>query len=131
MSRTCCPPPSVPPYPYAANCAVTFTRYCSDGSGTVSVTIPAAYLSVKFGTGLPYTSQAAAQVAANAFAERLARRRALQTVLYCNTVTPSDVADCGLVEERPVFTPGCAFVLCTNTGDTLCTDDSFQLKVSP
>jgi len=129
MSNACCNP-AIPPYPYAANCAVTVTRYCSDGSGSVSETIPAAYLSVKFGTGLPYTSEAAAQVAANAFAERLARRRALQTVLYCNTVTPSDLADCGLVEERPIFTPGCNFLLCTNTGNTICTDENIPLAVT-
>lgn len=129
MSTTCCDP-SMPPYSYAPNCEVTVFRYCADGSGYISQTIPAGYLSVKFGAGLTYTSQAAAQVAANAFAERLARRRALQIVLYCNTLTPDDLADCGLVEERPVFTPGCNFLLCTNTGNTLCTDENIPIAVT-
>ena len=127
MSTNCCPPPAAEPYPYAENCEVTVTRSCSDGSGSLSQTVPAAYLGVKISD---YSSPAAAQIAANAFAERLARRRALQEVLYCTTLTPSDLADCGLVEERPSFTPGCNFLLCTTTGNTICTNENIPLAVS-
>lgn len=118
---SCCSTSSgYPPYPYAWNCEFTYTRACSDGSGTVSYTVPAAYLSVKFGPDETFTTQAAAQIEANRQAEAIARRLALQQILYCNTVTPEDTAGCGCVEERPIFSPACAFIYCDGLGVSYC-----------
>ena len=122
---SCCNP-AVPPYPYAYNCQVTFTRSCQDGSGSVGSTIPAAYFSIKFGPDEEFTSQAAAQIEANALAERLARRLALQQILYCNTVTPEDTTGCGLVVERPVFSLACATLYCNGAGISYCDGDGIE-----
>lgn len=127
--RRRCPPPAAPPYPYACNCEVVFIRSCTDGSGIVSKTVPAGYLCIKHGTGETYATEAAAQIAANDYAEALARGRALNTVLVCNTLSPSDLVECGLVEERPSFDPSCAFVLCTNTGNQICSNDGINFEV--
>lgn len=128
--RRCCPPPAAPPYPYACNCAVDFSRYCSDGTGLVIKNIPASYLCVKWGADETYTTEAAAQIAANNFAVALARGRALNTVLTCNTLTPDDLLDCGLVEERPSFDPACALVLCDNLGHQICTDTGLNIEAT-
>lgn len=130
---SCCSSNSgIPPYPYAYNCQVTFTRTCQDGSGSVTGTVPAAYFSVKFGPDEEFTTQEAAQIQANALAERLARRLALQQILYCNTVTPEDTAGCGLVEERNIFSPACATLYCDGAGNTYCDgDDVAYSPVNP
>lgn len=121
---SCCSTSSgYPPYPYAWNCEVTFTRACQDGSGFVPSTIPAGYLAVKFGPDLPFTTQEAAQIEANRQAEALARRCALDQILYCTTVAPEDTEGCGLVEERPVFSPACATLYCNGAGISYCDGD--------
>jgi hypothetical protein len=125
--RTNCRIPSIPPYPYALNCEQIFVRQCNDGSGSVSGIVPAAYFAVLIAD---YSSEAAAQIAANEMAYRLARRLALQQILSCNTITPDDVAGCGCAEERPNFSPACALVLCTPAGFTICTEDGLNLEVT-
>lgn len=105
------------------NCAITFTRACADGTGIVQKTIGAAEF---FVNSADYSSIEAAQIAVNALAEEIVRGQALNTVLYCNTILPSDLADCGLIEDRPVYNPACAVVYCDGSGVPYCNESSIE-----
>lgn len=110
----CCPPPAPEPFVYAANCAQKYTRVCEDGTGIIVECIPAGYLFIKATEELTF---AAAQLQANAAALELARYRALNRVLTCNTISQNDTAACGLVSQRPGLE---CQILCDEDGDSLC-----------
>ncbi len=118
MRRRCCPPPEMPPLSVYPNCEVTYTRACVDGSGYVIKVIPAAFI------------WADTQEEANDLAEELARGRALRDILVCATLSPDDLADCGSVEETPVFNPTCGTVYCNGSGLAYCDGDETEYTPS-
>lgn len=120
----CCPPPAPAPLEYVPNCLARFVRACADGTGTIIEEVDGAYLWVKIEEDETYET---AQERANEYALKLARYRALTQVLYCNSISPDDLAGCGLVEERPVTDFACANTICDQTGIPLCTEDGVNL----
>lgn len=121
MRRRCCPAPAPAPFTYYPNCPAEYIRACSDGTGTVVGRVPGAYFYTKLEDGETPTQ---AQDRANEYAEKLAKGRALNKVLTCNTISPEDINDCGLVEERPSFDPACADLYCNGSGIQYCDENS-------
>lgn len=116
MSQCC--PPAPAPFDKYPNCPTEFVRACSDGTGTVVGSVAGA----EFSAATPELAQL--------YADRLARGRALLQVLTCNTLTPGDLADCGLVDERPSVIPGCMGI-CDEDGFTICDEDDFEVSSLP
>lgn len=113
MSQCC--PPAPAPFDKYPNCPTEFVRACTDGTGTVVGSVAGG----EFFAATPELAQF--------WADQLARGRALNKVLICNTLSPGDLAGCGLVEERPSVIPGCN-PLCTETGFSLCTESGDQIN---
>jgi hypothetical protein len=89
-------------------CGATYTRVCSDGTGVVIGTVCKGEF-----------SSPVSQADANALGCELARLRALRQTLFCNTLSPSDVEDCGSIEPRPQPTPPGALCIQTETEECL------------
>jgi hypothetical protein len=115
MSRHC-PQPAPGPLSKFPNCPVQFTRMCADGSGIIIERIPGAYLF------------ADSQALADEYALALARGRALNQVLYCNTITESDLSGCGLIEVRPGSIIACTQTYCNESGIPYCNEDSINYE---
>jgi hypothetical protein len=122
--RRCCPPAPAP-LAFATNCEVNIRRVCEDGTGIVPYSLPGGYLFVAVTEEVTY---AAAEALAQSYALAIARYHALNQILTCNTVSENDLADCGLVEERPGQIT--CTTLCDQDGNTFCDEDGNTIAVS-
>lgn len=120
-----CDPPAPAPFAYFTNCPQRYVRACTDGTGMVTGEIAGATFFVKKEEG---ETDGQAQARVDEYALKIARGRALNKVLYCNTLSAGDLAGCGLVDERPTVV-GCN-TLCTESGLTICTENGDTLAVN-
>lgn len=113
--RRRCPQPAAAPLDKFPNCPVTYQRVCTDGTGIIIETLPGAYL-----------FSPVSQEDADEMALTIARGRALNQTLFCNTLSAGDLDGCGLIEGRPPQTLACSQPYCNESGVPYCNEDSIN-----